>query len=88
VPTFYFDVQRESTFLLDKDGVDLPDMPAAEREAAELAITIARETLRSGEGRVEIQVRNAASVHLLTASVTLEFNYPAWPDGVSSIKSS
>ena len=88
MPTFYFDVRRDSTFLLDKDGVDLPDMPTAEREAAELAITIARETLRSGEGRVEIQVRNAASVHLLTASVTLELSYLAPPDGVSSIKSS
>ena len=83
MPTFYFDVARESAFLLDKDGVDLPDMSAAEREAAELAITIARETLRSGEGRVEIQVRNAASVQILTASGTLKFRYLTQPDGVS-----
>jgi hypothetical protein len=73
VPTFYFDVCADRIFVRDRDGVDLPDMKAVEREAADLAITIGRETFCTGHGRkVAIRVRSTDGVHILTASISLE----------------
>jgi hypothetical protein len=73
MPTFYFDVCADRIFVRDTDGVDLPDMKAVEREAADLAITIGRETLRSGSRRkVAIRVRDTGGAHILTASISLE----------------
>jgi hypothetical protein len=37
MPLFYFDVREGSGFISDADGIELHDLDAAEREAAEAA---------------------------------------------------
>jgi hypothetical protein len=51
VPRFYFDVREGARFAPDEDGVEFPDLDAAEREAAEAAACIGRDLLPKGDAR-------------------------------------
>ena len=72
MPLFYFDVREGVRFVPDHTGVELPDLGAAEREAAESAASIGRDLLPKGVARsVTVEVRNTHGQRVLTATVTL-----------------
>jgi hypothetical protein len=72
MPRFYFDVREGVHFVSDDEGLEFPDIDAAEREAAEAAAAIGRELLPKGVARsVTVEVRNEHSQRVVTATVTL-----------------
>lgn len=72
MPLFYFDVREGVRFTPDKEGLEFPDIAAAEREAAEAAASIGRDLLPKGVARsVTVEVRNQHEQRVVTATVTL-----------------
>jgi hypothetical protein len=72
MPLFYFDVREGVRFTPDDDGLDFPDVDAAEREAADAAASIGRDRLPNGHARsVTVEVRNEHGQRIITATVTL-----------------
>lgn len=72
MPRFYFDVREGCRFVPDDDGLEFPDIHAAEQEAAEAAAAIGRDALPAGRARsVTVEVRNEHGQRLVTATVTL-----------------
>jgi hypothetical protein len=49
MPRFFFDVRENGTFSPDEEGLEFPDLDAAEREAAVAASDIARDRLPNGK---------------------------------------
>jgi hypothetical protein len=73
MPLFYFDVREGSCFISDADGIELHDLDAAEREAAEAAAELGRERLSFSKDRsIVIEVRNEHGQRILTATVSLQ----------------
>jgi hypothetical protein len=73
MPLFYFDVREGSGFISDADGIELHDLDAAEREAAEAAAELGRERISFSKDRsVVIEVRNEHGQRILTATVSLQ----------------
>ena len=61
MPMFHFDVREDQSVVFDEEGIDFPNLDAAEREAAEAAVEIGRDLLPSGKAcAVSIEVRNRA----------------------------
>jgi hypothetical protein len=59
MPRFFFDVREGVRFTPDEDGLEFPDLNAAEREAATAAAEIGRDLLPKGVARcVSVEVRN------------------------------
>jgi hypothetical protein len=59
VPRFFFDIRDGSKFVADEEGLELPDLDAAEREAAEAAADMGRDKLPGGKlRRVIVEVRD------------------------------
>ena len=48
MPRFYFDVREGARFVPDDEGMEFPDLDAAEREAAVSAASIGRDLLPKG----------------------------------------
>ena len=72
MPRYFFDVREGVRFVEDEDGVDFPDINAAEREAAIVAADIGRDLLPKGVARsVTVEVRNEHGQRVVTATVTL-----------------
>ncbi|HEY8566293.1 MAG TPA: hypothetical protein VIL65_12390 [Beijerinckiaceae bacterium] len=72
MPLFYFDVREGVRFVCDEDGLEFPDLDAAEREAAEAAAAIGRDLLPKGTARsITVEVRNQHGQRVVTATVTL-----------------
>ncbi|MGE5271224.1 MAG: DUF6894 family protein [Thiohalocapsa sp.] len=72
MPRFYFDVREGVTFSADNEGVELVDLDAAERHAAEGAAEIGRDLLPKGGHRsVTVEVRNEHGQRVVTATVIL-----------------
>jgi hypothetical protein len=72
MPLFYFDVREGVRFTPDDEGVEFPDVDAAEREAARAAAEIGRDLLPKGHARsVTVEVRNEHGQRTITATVTL-----------------
>ena len=72
MPLFHFDVREGVHFTADEDGLECPDIAAAEREAAETAASIGRDLLPKGTPRsVTVEVRNHHGQRVITATVTL-----------------
>ena len=72
MPVFYFDVREGVHFVPDDRGLEFPDIAAAEREAAEAAASIGRDSLPKGRARsVTVEVRNQYGQRIITATVTL-----------------
>jgi hypothetical protein len=82
MPRFYFDIREGVRFHPDEDGVECPDIDAAEKEAAETAASIGRDLLPKGAARsVTVEVRNEHGQRVVTAVVTLAVDrvHPAPP---------
>ena len=72
VPRFFFDVRQGVRFTPDDDGLEFPNIDAAEHEAAECAAAIGRDLLPKGVARsVTVEVRNQHGQRVATATVTL-----------------
>ena len=72
MPRFYFDVREGCRFVSDEDGLEFPNLNAAEHEAAETAASIVRDLLPKSKARsVTVEVRNEDSQRVATATVTL-----------------
>jgi hypothetical protein len=72
MPSFYFDVREGDRFIPDDEGMKLPDLDAAEREAAEAAASIGRERLPKREARdVTIEVRDEHKQRVCTVTVAM-----------------
>jgi hypothetical protein len=75
MPVFYFDVREDTRFAPDEEGTNLPDIDAAEEEAAEVAALIGRDKLPSRNTRsVIVEVRNEYGQRVLTVTVTLDID--------------
>ncbi len=80
VPRFYFDSREGAKFVPDEEGLEFPDLDAAEREAAVTAAEIGRDVLPRGDSRdVTIEVRNEHGQRVLTVRVTMEVDRVAPP---------
>jgi hypothetical protein len=72
MPRFFFDVREGVRFTPDDDGLEFPNIDAAEHEAAECAAAIGRDLLPKGTARcVCVEVRNEHGQRVITATVTL-----------------
>jgi hypothetical protein len=72
MPHFYFDIREGARFVPDDTGLELPDLDAAEREAAKGAVEIGRDRLPSGDAReVTIEVKNEHQQRVLTVMVSM-----------------
>jgi hypothetical protein len=75
VPRYYFDVREGPRFIADPDGMEFPDLDAAEREATETAASIGRDLFPRGRARdVTVEVRNAHGERVFTVSVSMRSN--------------
>jgi hypothetical protein len=73
VPRFYFDVHEGPHFVPDNDGMEFPDLDAAEREAAETAASIGRDLLPKGTARdVTIEVRDEHGQRVATVTIIMQ----------------
>ena len=73
MPRYYFDLREDRTVVEDEEGLSLPDIDAAQREAAETAAEIGRDRLPKGGLRfVTIDVRDENGDNLLSVTATLE----------------
>ena len=69
---FYLDVRQNGKFFPDGEGIDLPDIDAAEREAVETAAFIGRDSFLAGNTRaIVVEVRNEHGQNVLNATVAL-----------------
>ncbi|MET0527351.1 MAG: hypothetical protein ABW003_03235 [Microvirga sp.] len=72
MPRFYFDVREGTRFAPDDDGLEFPDLDAAEREAAEAAAGIGRDLLPKSDVReVTIEVSDEHRQRVLTVTVSM-----------------
>ena|SRR5215204_681276 len=72
MPRFFFDVREGVRFTPDDDGLEFPNIDAAEHEAAECAAAIGRDLLPKGFTRaVTVESRNQHGQRVITATVTL-----------------
>ncbi len=72
MPRFYFDVREGARFAPDDEGLEFPDLDAAEREAATAAGSISRDVLPRNDAReVTIEVSNEHRQRVLTVTVSM-----------------
>lgn len=75
MPRFYFDSREGQRFIPDDEGVEFPDLDAAEREAATAAAEMGRDRLPRGDTRdITIEVRNEHRQRVLTVRVAMEID--------------
>lgn len=75
MPRYFFDIREGARFLPDEDGLELPDLDAAEREAAESAASIGRDLLPKGDARdVTIEVKNEHRQRVVTVTVSMHLD--------------
>ena len=80
MPRFYFDVREGSKFIPDEDGLEFPDLEAAEREAAESAASMGRDLLPKSDAReITVEVRNEHGQRVLTVTVAMHLERVAPP---------
>jgi len=80
MPRFYFDTRDGSRFIPDEDGLDFPDLDAAEWEAVEAAAEMGRDRLPRGDARdITVEVRNEPGQRVLTVRIAMEINRVAPP---------
>ncbi len=80
MPRFYFDTREGSHFSPDEEGLEFPDLDAAEREAAEAAAEIDRDRLPHGDARdVTVEVRNEHGQRVITVQVRMDIHRVAPP---------
>ena len=80
MPLFYFDVREGPKLTPDEDGLEFPDLDAAEREAATAAAEMGRDLLPRGDARdITVEVRNEYGQQVLTVRVAMEIDRVAPP---------
>jgi hypothetical protein len=85
MPLFYFDTREGSRFTPDEEGLEFPDLDAAEREAAEreaatAAAEMGRDLLPRGDARdITVEVRNEHGQRVLTVRITMQIDRVAPP---------
>ena len=80
MPRYYFEVREGPRFIPDEEGVEFPDLDAAEREAAEAAASIGRDMLPKGVPRdITVEVRNEHGQRVITVTVAMEIDRVAPP---------
>jgi hypothetical protein len=70
MPRFYFDLREGESFIEDEEGLTLPDLAAAEREARRTATEIADD--RQDLGSLTIEVRDRNGDNLLSVAMSVE----------------
>jgi hypothetical protein len=69
---YYFDIRENGESRSDVEGVELPDLDAAAREAAEAIVQMARDyRVASGSREISIEVRDSGGHRLLTVAMAL-----------------
>jgi hypothetical protein len=76
MPTFYFDVCEDGVVAIDEDGVELPDLAAAEREAGDAASTIAHDKFAEGGQTIVVDVRDESGRRVLSVAASLSIVRP------------
>jgi hypothetical protein len=72
MPRFYFDSREGSRFLPDDEGLEFPDIDAAEHAAATAAAGLGRDLFPNALFRdITIEVRNEHDQRLCTVTVTM-----------------
>lgn len=75
MPRFYFDVREGARFIPDEEGIEFPDLDAAEQEAAESAASIGRDLLPNGDAReVIVEVKNEHRQRVITVTVSMHLD--------------
>jgi hypothetical protein len=70
---FYFDVRDGDDFTADEDGVELPDLVAAQTECSRAMGELARDYLPGSIARVmSIEVHDEARLKVLTSTLRFE----------------
>jgi hypothetical protein len=69
---FYFDIKENGETRSDADGIELFDLDAAAREAADAIVQMARDyRVASGSREISIEVRDSGGHRLLTVAMAL-----------------
>ena len=72
MPLFYFDVREGSNFVDDDEGLEFPNLDAAEQEAIHAVVSIGKDRLpRSDTRNVTVEVRDEDKKRVLTVTVAL-----------------
>ncbi|UVF18075.1 hypothetical protein HPT29_016325 [Microvirga terrae] len=72
MPRYFFDTYDGDQFVPDSNGLELPDLAAAKREAQRALADIARDALPDDDQRTYfISVKNEAGQMVLRAGLTL-----------------
>ncbi len=80
MPLFFFDTREGSRFTPDEEGLEFPDLDAAEREAATAAAEMGRDRLPRGDARdITVEVRNEHGQRVLTVRITMQIDRVAPP---------
>jgi hypothetical protein len=72
MPLFYFDVREHGEFTADQEGMELPDVEAAEREAASSIIGIGKDFRADASHTVAIDIREEGGRQVSTVSLELK----------------
>jgi hypothetical protein len=72
MPRFYFDVREGGSFVADDEGEELPDISAAEREAALCAAHLTKERLTAASRSLAVEVRDERGEPVVRAKVSLD----------------
>ena len=72
MPRYFFDAREDDALTPDHEGIELPDLTAAEHEALEAAASIARDELLAGQARsITIEVWTEDRRRVLAATVSM-----------------
>jgi hypothetical protein len=72
MPRFFFDFREDECLSTDEEGLDLPDVAAAESEAAKAAADVGAEVLPNGSVRaVMVQVRSETGQRVMNVTVSM-----------------
>ena len=72
MPRYYFDIREGARFTPGDEGLEFPDLKAAEQEAREAAASIAQHLLPKGDlPEVTLELRNEHGQRVLTVTVTM-----------------
>jgi Domain of unknown function (DUF6894) len=69
---YYFDVQENGETRSDAEGIELPDLDAAAREAADAVVEMARDyRVASGSREISIEVSDSGGHRVLKVAMAL-----------------
>jgi hypothetical protein len=72
MPLFYFDLSQDDSLTADEEGEELPDLAAAEREAALVAAHVAYDLSTGSNMKFCIEVRDDRGQTVARAVVSLD----------------